>query len=60
VAGIFQDNRRLGAIAIEHLVARLERCEFNADDRSRVHMLAGKWVCGRTAPGFGQARQQLI
>lgn len=60
VAGIFQDNRRLGAIAIEHLVARLERCEFDADDRSRVHMLAGKWVCGRTAPGFGHARQQLI
>ncbi|MCF7686867.1 MAG: LacI family transcriptional regulator [Cephaloticoccus sp.] len=60
VAGIFQDNRRLGAIAIEHLVARLERAEFNTDDRGRLHMLAGKWFAGPTAPGLGQVRQQLI
>lgn len=60
VAGIFQDNRRLGAIAIEHLVARLERAEFNIDDRGRLHMLAGKWFAGPTAPGPGQRRQQLL
>lgn len=60
VAGIFQDNRRLGAIAIEHLVARLERCEFSTDDRGRLHMLAGKWMAGKSAPGIGQPRQHLI
>lgn len=60
VAGIFQDNRRLGAIAIEHLVARLERCEFSIDDRSRLHLLAGRWIAGSTAPGRGRERQHLI
>ena len=60
LAGIYQDNRRQGEVAIEHLVARLERCEFSSDDRSRVQMLAGKWVAGPTAPGIGRARQQLI
>jgi hypothetical protein len=59
VAGIFQDNRRMGAVAVEHLVARLERCEFGVTDRSRVHMLAGRWVPGPTALGRGQPRTRL-
>ncbi len=60
VAGIFQDNRRMGAIAVEHLVARLERCEFGTDDRGRVHMVAGQWKAGLSAPGRGCNRQVLI
>lgn len=59
VAGIFQDNRRMGAIAIEHLVARLERCEFGVEDRGRVHMVSGRWVAGPTAPGRGVERSHL-
>lgn len=59
VAGIFQDNRRMGAIAIEHLVARLERCEFGCDDRGRVSLVAGKWIAGGSAPGRGYPRTQL-
>ena len=59
IAGIFQDNRRMGAIAIEHLVARLERCEFNTDDRGRVHLLSGRWMAGPTAPGRGRERTGL-
>ena len=59
VAGIFQDNRRMGAIAIEHLVARLERCEFGSDDRGRVNLVAGKWLAGGSAPGVGQERTHL-
>lgn len=59
LTGIFQDNRRMGAIAIEHLVARLERCEFGPDDRGRLHLLAGQWVAGKTAPGPGLMPQQL-
>ena len=56
ITGIFQDNRRMGGIAIEHLVARLERCEFGPDDRGRLHLVAGQWVPGRTAPGPGIPR----
>lgn len=60
VAGVFQDNRRMGGIALEHLVARLERCEFGTDDRGRIHMLAGQWKAGLSAPGRGCVRQVLI
>lgn len=60
VAGIFQDNRRMGAVAIEHLVARLERSEFGADDRGRIHTLAGHWVDGGSAPGRGRRRTEML
>lgn len=60
LSGIFQDNRRMGAVAIEHLVARLERCEFGTDDRGRLHLVAGRWMPGVSAPGRGLARRQLI
>ena len=59
VAGIFQDNRRIGAIAIEHLVARLERCEFGPDDRGRINLVAGKWLAGGSAPGRDLERTHL-
>lgn len=59
VAGIFQDNRRMGAIAIEHLVARLERCEFGTGDRGRLNLVAGKWFAGGSAPGRGKERSHL-
>lgn len=60
LTGIFQHNRRMGAIAIEHLVARLERGEFGADDRGRLHLVAGMWETGTTALGPGIARQSLV
>jgi LacI family transcriptional regulator len=60
VAGIFQDNRRMGAIAVEHLVARLERCEFGPDDRGRLQLVAGRWIAGPTAPGLGKPRGGLL
>lgn len=60
VAGISQDNRRMGAIAVEHLVARLERGEFGADTRGRLHLLAGRWISGPTAPGVGKERSALV
>lgn len=59
VAGIFQDNRRMGAIAVDHLVARLERCEFGTDDRGRLQLVAGRWIAGPTAPGPGRDRLGL-
>jgi len=59
VAGIFQDNRRMGSVAVEHLVARLERCEFGTDDRGRLHLVAGRWIVGPTAPGIGRERVGL-
>lgn len=60
LSGIFQDNRRMGAIAIEHLVARLERGDFGTDDRGRLHMVAGQWRDGLTAPGPGKERRHLV
>ncbi len=60
LTGIYQDHRRMGAIAIEHLVARLERCEFGPDDRGRLHLVAGKWEAGTSAPGREIERQQLV
>lgn len=60
ISGIFQDNRSMGAIAIEHLVARLERCEFGPDNRGRLQLMAGRWEPGTTAPGRGLVRQGLL
>lgn len=53
LTGIFQDDRAVGAIAVEHLVSRLQRGEFGPDDRARLHFLAGQWAAGRTACGPG-------
>lgn len=60
VAGIFQDNRSMGRVAIDRLVARLERGEFGPDDRGRINMLAGRWVDGGSAPGRGRARTEVL
>lgn len=60
IAGIFQDHRRMGAIAVEHLVARLERCEFGTNDRGRLHLVAGQWLPGASAPGRGTERRLLV
>ena len=60
LAGIFQDNRRIGEVAVEHLVARLERCEFGTDDRGRLHLVSGRWQPGLSAPGRGRNREWLI
>ena len=49
----------MGAIAIEHLVARLERSEFGVEDRGRVHMVAGRWMPGLSAPGRGRERSPI-
>jgi hypothetical protein len=51
LTGIFQDDQRVGAIAVEHLVSRLQRGAHGADDRARLHLIAGTWASGRTALG---------
>ncbi len=56
LTGIFQDHQRVGAIAVEHLVSRLQRGEYGANDRARLHLLAGTWAPGKTAPGLRAAR----
>lgn len=53
--GIFQDAPRLGALAVEHLVARLERNELGPLDRGQLHLLAGEWAPGRSALGPGRS-----
>jgi LacI family transcriptional regulator len=49
--GIFQDDLRVGAIGVEHVVSRIQRGAFGEDDKARLHLLAGQWVRGKTALG---------
>jgi DNA-binding LacI/PurR family transcriptional regulator len=51
VTGIFQDSHGVGTVAVEHLVARMQRGEFGPDDRASLHLFAGQWAPGRTATG---------
>jgi DNA-binding LacI/PurR family transcriptional regulator len=59
LTGIFQDSRRLGAIAVDHVVGRLQRSEFGPDDTARLHLMAGQWTPGKTARGPGTIREVL-
>lgn len=59
LTGIFQDSRRLGAMAVDHLVGRLQHNDFGADESPRLHLVAGKWAPGRTAAGPGTTREIL-
>lgn len=50
LAGIDQDSPAVGAIAIDHLLARLHRSEFGPAAQPRLHLIAGRWVDGASAP----------
>lgn len=49
LTGIFQDDRRIGAVAVEHLVARLQRTEFGPEAVRSLNLVEGVWVSGNTA-----------
>ena len=53
-SGIFQNDRLLGATALDHLVARLNRNQFGMDALQHIHLLEGQWVPGRSAQGLGR------
>jgi len=59
LTGIFQDSRALGAVAVDHLVGRLQRGDFGAENAGRLHLMAGRWAAGQTARGPGKTREPL-
>jgi DNA-binding LacI/PurR family transcriptional regulator len=54
--GIFQNHRLLGAIAVEHLVGKLHAGILGPLCEARIHLVAGDWVPGASAPGPGRRR----
>lgn len=49
-AGIFQDVRRFGKIAVERVVSRLYHNDFGSLDRIQNIMLHGSWCNGESLP----------
>ncbi len=59
LTGVFQDSFAIGAVAVNHLVGRLQQTDFGADETARLHLMAGRWAPGRTACGPGKLRPIL-
>lgn len=49
--GIFEDHALLGGIATELVVSRLQQNRLELLDEARMHLVAGRWIKGQTAPG---------
>ena len=60
VAGIRQDEQRVGAEAIDLLVARLQRWTTGPSESPRLNLIPGVWSPGLSAPGVGRRRRALI
>ena len=60
VAGIRQNERRVGEDAIDLLVEKLHRWETGASLPPRLHLVRGEWSEGLSAPGAGRNRRALI
>lgn len=56
-AGIVQNEARIGAAALEQLVARLHHWSPGAADASSLLLVQGSWVDGASAPGPGRGRR---
>jgi LacI family transcriptional regulator len=60
VAGIRQDEFRIGAEAIDLLVEKLQRWETGSPRGPRLQLVRGVWCAGLSAPGAGRKRQALL
>jgi DNA-binding LacI/PurR family transcriptional regulator len=56
LTGIYQDYRLLGRLTAEHVIGRLYTNRFEPIGKAHVHMVAGAWAKGVTAPGPGRRR----
>lgn len=54
--GIFQNHRLLGAIAVEHVIGKLHAGILGPLTEAHLHLVAGSWVPGASAPGPGHRR----
>jgi LacI family transcriptional regulator len=60
-SGIFQSDLLLGATALDHLVARLNRNQFGPDSLQHIHLVEGQWVAGHSAIGlFSTGRGKFL
>jgi LacI family transcriptional regulator len=58
--GIFQNYPQQGAIAVEHAVTKLQTNTLGPMGEAQLHLVAGSWVTGATAPGVGRRRSGLL
>lgn len=49
--GIFQNFPLQGAIAVEHAIGKLQANSLGPLTEAQLHLIAGVWVPGTTAPG---------
>lgn len=56
VTGIYQNYSLLGRAAAEHALAKLHTNSFGPLEEAHVHLVAGAWAPGTTAPGPGRRR----
>lgn len=57
VSGIFQNYPLLGRVALEHVAAKLYTNSFGSLKEAHLHLVAGAWVQGNTAPGPRRRRR---
>lgn len=50
IAGIWQNHARVGGMAAELLVAKLQRNERGTDHAMDTHLVEGEWIDGSTLP----------
>jgi LacI family transcriptional regulator len=55
-SGIFQDFHLIGRTAAERTISRLYTNNFDSLQQAHVHLVAGQWVPGLSAPGPGRLR----
>jgi DNA-binding LacI/PurR family transcriptional regulator len=60
LTGIFQNYEVLGAVAVEHAVAKLQTNSFGTLPFSQLHLVEGIWVPGSSAPGPTHSRRVKI
>lgn len=59
MSGIYQNYSLLGRVAAEHALAKLHTNSFGPLNEAHLHLVAGTWVSGGTAPGPGRRRPAL-
>ena len=60
VAGIKQDEKAVGAGAVDLLVEKLNRWEIGPAVQPKLQLIRGQWTEGRSAPGAGHNRTTLL
>ena len=60
VAGIKQDEKAVGAGAVDLLVEKLNRWEIGPAVQPKLQLIRGQWTEGHSAPGAGRNRTTLL